>query len=194
MVWRNISETVGLLMSKKTHTTAVVIIPPVDVWPPIQAIRREHDRHARRWMPHINLIYPFRPKEEFEILAEQFSRVCEGIEPFEVTLKEFFSYRHNHDCYTLWLAPEPKDALVRLQTALWSVVPDCDDVRKSKNGFTPHLSIGQALGETAMLKLLNALQTSWRMISFVLCEVCLICRGNPPDDVFRVACTVSLGR
>ena len=52
--------------AKKTHKTAVVIIPPEDVWDPIQKIREKYDRQFRRWMPHITLIYPFRPFEEFE--------------------------------------------------------------------------------------------------------------------------------
>ncbi|MFN3533699.1 MAG: 2'-5' RNA ligase family protein [Candidatus Brocadia sp.] len=174
--------------------TAVVVIPPPDLWPQIQAIRREYDRQARRWMPHITLIYPFRPREEFEFLAGQFSRVCEGIEPFEIKLKEFFFFRHHRDCYTLWLAPEPREALVRLQTLLLSVVPECDDVRTYEGGFTPHLSVGQAWGQMAMLKLLSMLQASWKPLVFNLNEVCLIYRGVPPDDVFRVAFTVSLGK
>jgi 2'-5' RNA ligase len=145
-------------------------------------------------MPHINLIYPFRPREEFEFLAGQFSRVCEGIKPFEMRLKEFFFFRHNQDCYTLWLAPEPKEALVELQTLLWSVVPDCDDVRKYAGGFTPHLSVGQVQGEAVLVKLLNALHARWHTISFISSEISLIWRGNPPDDVFRVAFTVHLGK
>ena len=40
---------------QKTHQSAVVLIPPREVWAPIQAIRREHDRHLRRWMPHVTL-------------------------------------------------------------------------------------------------------------------------------------------
>lgn len=174
--------------------TAVVVIPPLDLWPPIQAIRHEHDRQARRWMPHINLIYPFRPREEFEFLAGQFSRVCKGIEPFEIKLKEFFFFRHGQDCYTLWLVPEPKETLIKLQALLWSVVPDCDEGRTYEGGFTPHLSVGQARGQTAMLRLLNMLQVSWKTLVFTVNEVSLIWRGNPPNDVFRVVCTVRLGK
>lgn len=145
-------------------------------------------------MPHITLIYPFRPREEFEFLAEQFSRVCESIGTFKITLKEFFFFRHNRDCCTLWLAPEPKDALVRLQRILQGVVPDCDDAGKYEGGFTPHLSVGQALGvEAAVLKLLNLFQTSWKTMSFPLNEVSFIWSDNPPNDVFRVVCTVRLG-
>ncbi len=48
-------------MAGVTYTTGLVVIPPEAAWPPIQAIRAEHDRKLRRWMPHITLIYPFLP-------------------------------------------------------------------------------------------------------------------------------------
>ena len=44
-------------MDSATHTTAVVVIPPDDAWPPIQALRQRYDRQFRRWMPHITLLY-----------------------------------------------------------------------------------------------------------------------------------------
>jgi hypothetical protein len=44
-----------------THHTVIAVVPPEQVWGPIQDIRRRHDRqHIRRWMPHVNLLYPFR--------------------------------------------------------------------------------------------------------------------------------------
>lgn len=74
------------------------------------------------------------------------------------------------------------------------MVPDCDDAGKYEGGFTPHLSVGQALGvEAAVLKLLNLFQTSWKTMSFPLNEVSFIWSDNPPNDVFRVVCTVRLG-
>jgi 2'-5' RNA ligase len=182
-------------MSHKTYTTAVVLIPPLELWPPIQAIRHEHDRHSVRWvMPHITLLYPFRPRAEFATLAERFSRPCAEIEPFVVDLAEFRFFHHGRGSYTLWLAPEPKERIIRLQAALQSVVPDCDDVTHYPNSFTPHLSVGQVRRQTAMEQLRAALQTTWQPVSFTVGQVSLIWRGEPPDDVFRVIHTVAVGR
>ena len=80
-------------MDRKTYTTAVVLIPPAELWEPIQVIRRLHDRHFQRWMPHITLLYPFRAREEFAALAEHFSVVCRAIEPFRIELEEMRFFR-----------------------------------------------------------------------------------------------------
>ena len=101
-------------METKTHKTALVVIPPDQAWGPIQAIRREHDRNIHRWMPHITLLYPFRPVEQFDVLADSLARVCATMDPFEITLAEFRFFRHNSRSFTLWLAPDPRP-LQRLQ-------------------------------------------------------------------------------
>jgi 2'-5' RNA ligase len=180
-------------MRRKTYTTAVVLIPPAEVWPTIQAIRQLHDRHFERWMPHITLLYPFRARHEFGALAERFAAVCEGLEPFRVEFAELRCFRHRGESFTLWLAPEPKAALVRLQAFLGSIVPDCDDVTRHREGFTPHLSVGQVRGERQMLALKEALQAAWQPIQFSAREISLIWRGEPPDDVFRVGRIVRVG-
>jgi 2'-5' RNA ligase len=182
-------------MSNKTYTTAVVLIPPPEVWPPIQAIRRQHDRHQVRWvMPHITLLYPFRPRQEFVTLAARFARPCREIEPFMVELAELRFFHHGRGSYTLWLAPEPREGVVQLQAALQSMVTDCDDVTRYPNGFTPHLSVAQVRGQAAMEQLRAALHRTWQPVSFPVQQVSLIWRNAPPDDVFRVSHTVTVGR
>jgi RNA 2',3'-cyclic 3'-phosphodiesterase len=180
-------------MARKTYTTAVVLIPPAELWEPIQVIRRLHDRHIQRWMPHITLLYPFRAREEFAAPAEQFSVVCRGVEPFRVELVELRLFRHRQESYTLWFAPEPRKALVHLQALVGNLVPDCDDVARHRDGFTPHLSIGQVRGERQMVALKEQLQTVWQPIAFRAHEISLIWRRDPPDDVFRIGQTVRLG-
>jgi 2'-5' RNA ligase len=178
----------------KTHSTAVVLIPSPDIWAPIQAIRQVHDRRFHRWMPHITLLYPFRPYAEFAALAPQFAALCEGTEPFPLTLTEIRYFRHRGDHYTLWAAPEPKEALVTLQAALEAIVPECHDVSRHPQGFTPHLSLGQVKGAAHMRAVQEALQAAWRPLTFTAEEVSLIWRREPPDDMFRIGQRVRLGR
>lgn len=179
-------------MNAKTYTTAVVIIPPESIWPPIQALRQQHDRNVRRWMPHITLLYPFRPREAFAGLIAPLSQACASLAPFDVTFSTVSVFQHGRSSATVWLAPEPVAPIIALQTALWRVVPDCDDTRR-RDGFTPHLSVGQSRGQGAGAKLRNALQVDWEPLTFTVTEVCLISRGEPPDDVFRVDSSVRIG-
>jgi 2'-5' RNA ligase len=98
-------------------------------------------------MPHITLVYPFRPKSIFAALIEPLTAACSEHSPFEVELATLRSFRHRSS-YTVWLAPEPREALVRLQMALGLIVPDCEKVRRHAGGFTPHLSVKRAFGRT----------------------------------------------
>src|SRR3954447_14785274 len=107
-------------MAEVTHKTALVVIPPGWAWPPIQAIRAEHDRKVGRWMPHITLVYPFLPAGEFERAAVRLAAACEALPPFELRLARFDTFRHHRDSYTVWLKPEPEEPLIALQRAVRS--------------------------------------------------------------------------
>lgn len=183
-------------MTTKTLQTAVVLVPPEEAWEPIQAIRREHDHQFRRWMPHVTLLYPFRTREQFDQVEGPLREAAKQIEPFELRLMEFRRFHHGRGHYTLWLAPEPTEGMVRLQSALQSAVPDCDTVSRYRAGFTPHLSVGQVRRAKVLARLEAELQAAWTAqggLSFVAREVSLIWRGPPPDDLFRVDRTINLG-
>lgn len=175
-----------------THKAAVVAIPPEDAWSPIQAIREERDQGFQRWMPHITLLYPFWPHCEFEAAATRLAQACQTMAPFEVTLASFDVFRHGTGSYTLWLAPEPKEALIALQTALWRAFPDCDDTRRFPGGFTPHLSVGQVRDQEGVGELVRAMGSEWTPITFQVSTVSMIWRDDPPHDVFRVARSIPL--
>ena len=180
-------------MVAKSHETAAVLIPLEDCWEPIQVIRRAHDRHMRRWMPHVTLLYPFRPREQFDHVTTEMHKACRHVEPFEVHLADFRHFHHGRGRYTLWLAPEPRGALVCLQAALESAVPDCNDASRRPAGFTPHLSVGQVRGDDALKTLIAKLQASWKPLHFQADRVSLIWRAKPPDDVFQVDRQIKLG-
>lgn len=180
-------------MSAKTHTTAVVLVPPMELWPPIQAIRERHDRKVRRWMPHITLLYPFAPPAAFAEVAPVLEAACASVAPFAITLARFEVFSHGRRGATLYLAPEPAEPLIELQIRLWEQLPAYDDTRRHSQGFTPHLSVGQARSPAEARALCSALAASWQPLSFTAGAVQLIWRREPPDDIFRVAHTFALG-
>jgi len=179
-------------MGDLTYTTAIVVIPPQDAWPAIQAIRTKHDAKVRRWMPHITLVYPFLPVSEFQAAQERLAIVCRDVPAFEVELTEFRTFRHRRGNSTIWLAPKPDAGLIELQAVVQrSALGDHFEGRRHA-GFQPHMSVGQVQGKAGMLRLVADLQAAWQPVRFAVSGVSLIWRGEPPDDVFRVAATVPL--
>lgn len=164
-------------MSRKIHHTAVAIVPPEGLWEPIQAIRREHDRQIHRWMPHINLLYPFRPQDEFAAMTPNLVTACAAVTSFGITLGEFRFFRHGSGRCTLWLAPEPVEVLRELQAALQTVCPDCDDLSRFASDFTPHLSVGQFPSRRDCEQIREQLQASRQPVRFVLTDVAVLTRS-----------------
>ena len=176
----------------KSYKTAVVAIPPDHLWGPVQGRRKQYDRHYRRWMPHITLLYPFRPVSAFEQVVPPLAKACRSLEPFEVHLTRFDLFAHSRRNATVYLVPEPARPLKVLQKALLEIVPDCDDVTRFAGGFIPHLSVGQTRSQEAHA-LCTRWQASWQPLSWTLAHVYLIWRNEPPDDVFRIGPVLSLG-
>ncbi len=179
-------------MSQKTYKTAVVLIPPDNTWPAIQAIREKYDCHVHRWMPHITLLYPFRPKEQFELILPFFQAALKETAPFSLTLQNFRFFTQRRG-YTLWLKPKPTQPLETLQSSLQQCTPDCDDVHKHKNGFTPHLTLGQFPKHESMEERMTSFQEDWLPMHFQVKSVHLLWREDPPNDRFQIAHTLSLG-
>jgi 2'-5' RNA ligase len=162
----------------------LAVVPPQEAWGPIQAIRVKHDRQVRRWPPHINLLYPFYPPERFDEALPRLIEACGRITPFAVTLAEFRYFRHSSRKATLWLAPEPREALVRLQAALQAACPDCNDLSRFAAGFTPHLSVGQAGSAEEARRLQDAFQRAWEPLRLELSAVALLRRQQ--DTPFAI--------
>ena len=177
----------------KTHKTAIVAIPPDNVWEPIQKIRRIHDRKMGRWMPHITLIYPFCPETEFAAAAKELTVACKKLRTIEATLSTFESFSHGKGHFTVWLKPEPTRPLLDLHAAVWTPISYEQDFEPRLGRFTPHLSVGQVRGRAERDRLVEQLQASWTPLTFQLAEVHLISREHSPDDAFQVIQTIRLG-
>ncbi|MFX1464171.1 MAG: 2'-5' RNA ligase family protein [Promethearchaeota archaeon] len=176
----------------KVYSSAVVVIPPLDKWDPIQEIRKLYDRQINRWMPHITLLYPFRPENEYFTIVKEFSERCKTIKPFEIKLNQINYFNHGKQRYTLWLNPEPTELITNLQSKILELVPDCNDVNKYKHGFKPHLSIGQIQGKNKLLEIIENLQKNWKTIHFLLNEVYFISREKSKTSKFEIKKQIKL--
>jgi|GEM_PF-2261928 len=167
---------------RPVYQSAVVIIPPDELLPEIQAIRQCYDTRFYRWMPHINLIYGFIPESHFTDAVEIITPSLAQLQPFTVSLAGFDTFKHSKSS-TAWLRPvaQPETALHELQTELQSLFPQCDEQSaKSASGFTPHLSVGQfSSPQDAFTKL-----PQWHPVNFTVDSIALISRrGNEPFEV-----------
>jgi poly(A) polymerase len=171
--------------STLVHHTALVIIPPEDQWGPIQALRKKHDARFQRWMPHLTLLYPFVPEEDFETAEALLIDALQGVEPFEVTLSGLGHFEHRANA-TVWLRSEarPSEALAALHAKLVAALPEC--AGSAHGGFTPHLTVGQVPLSEDVAQVIAPWQRGLRPLKFTVGELCLIRRkGDTPFEVIR---------
>lgn len=137
-----------------TYKTAIALLPPSSITSPIEAVRSVHDKHFKRWPPHINLIYPFlaSPLEPpdgtsprlSQAIRARLEKAVSEIRAFQVSLVADppGTFTHSRTSTTVWLGPVPDKNVRELQTALQVEFAECDGDQRA---FTPHLSLGQAL-------------------------------------------------
>lgn len=175
----------------KSVYSAIAIIPPEEIWGPIQAIRSRYDRRYTRWMPHITLIFPFAPPGQIDERIPVIREALQKLSPFDIELREFRYFQHPTGSATIWLAPEPAEPLRELHAALLKVLPEYDDQLRPSGVFVPHLSVGQAPTWTEAERLAREFQAGWNPLRFRVDHVSVLTRG--PETPFKEMLRIPLG-
>jgi len=182
----------------KVHKSAVCIIPLRNVWPVIQSLRCLNDKSFLRWMPHVNLLYPFWEDcgDSFVEASKRIEKALSSVQPFEVSLSRLNHFSHRSYC-TVWAGLDDDTGVTNLQSALAEAFPDCNDLgydpSRNIERFCPHLSLAN-VGITAerVEAWKQEKQGGWPGVRFEVREVALISRSGF-DDPFVTRIVVPLG-
>jgi poly(A) polymerase len=156
--------------------SACALVPPQSLWPAIQKIRQQYDPAYSRWMPHINLFYPFFSEAFLDEVSQRLLPLFKEIPPFHLRLKRFHFFQHRQNC-TLWLVPEsdPPDALETLYQRLLSHLPP--SLQEPPFPFTPHLTVAK-VSEKERKSLLEQLSQEWKPLEGEINALSFLCRGK----------------
>jgi len=174
------------------HSSTLAIVPPDEVWEPIQQARKEvRDAGLLRWPPHCNLIYPFVPPKHYGKVLGGFGRALAAVEPFDITLSQFEAF-HRKTSSVLWLKPETSvpGVIDEVHRAL------AEEFSTTNNtpwrGFTPHFTISHFESREACDEAAARLGEWWQPITFHVDQIHVMSRKGPVKP-FTLRYRVRLG-
>eukprot|EP01084_Bolivina_argentea_P038732 71625_1 len=183
--------------SAESVESALCFIPPQHLWTQIQDIRRHYDPAYVRWMPHMNIFFPFVDHRYFGAIAAFIQKeIIETLKfkPFDVCFERFDVFDHirnrigvqskgDMQIETMFLKPnkDAMDKMCHLFEYLKQFWPNY--ARQHIGGYTPHCTVGKfTIEDMSYYKM--QFQSRWSKREWKCDAVYLIAReGNKPFTV-----------
>ena len=128
-------------MTEVTTALSIILQDPADVQR-VDEIRSKHDRAYPRWMPHINLLFPFVPQDQFADIEARLQPVLEQLEPVEILLDQVSHFKQKKQA-TVHLKPSNPDHQQALQTLYQIVRTTLPEIPVKRDEFNAHLTLAQ---------------------------------------------------
>lgn len=186
-------EALDLNQLRTTVHTACTITLPESNAEQVQVIRQKADKSFERWMPHINVMYPFVPATHFAYFAMLARETLDQLAPFETQLTTFETFTHAKS-HTVWLDPQPNHPIKAVQQHLEEHADVCKQHRAQRHmNYQPHMSVAQfaRTQHDQMRQHIQKWQSDWSPERFVVGDVALIQRTEKAP--FHVTYRLPLG-
>eukprot|EP01080_Neovahlkampfia_damariscottae_P005780 gene5780-9601_t len=149
-----------------SFSSSIVSMPPPEFWKQFVDIKKNHmnPKIKRPPFPHVTLIQPFLPYNEFSKAAKILTEKLSNFKSFTVEISTFEIFK-NKSSSTLYLNPiaEPKDAYEELFSIVKNVFGDC---LKDNFSFNAHIGVGYFNDHNKAKDLQKKYQKDWRPMKF----------------------------
>lgn len=135
----------------------------------VNEIRSKYDKSFLRWMPHINLLFPFVNEEQFDKVINILQPILLNIDSFNINMNEIGYFSQGKDKITVHIKSSNDDKLQELYNIICLNLPqELKELITAKHyhKFNPHLTIGQ-FSKSNKLSTLNELKL-WLGDGFIL--------------------------
>ena len=166
-------------------TTALTLVIPTEFHAAVNKIRSKYDRAFPRWMPHMNFIFPFVPREKFDDVKARLEVALANFPKFQVKLNQLNKFNQKQGNVTFHLATNDQHALDGLFNVVKTTLPEIPIKHPT---FKAHLTLGQCKSKdfnAVSSEVNSAIDPS--NFAFTVDSICIIARskedGTAPFDV-----------
>ncbi|PTB80822.1 hypothetical protein M440DRAFT_1389022 [Trichoderma longibrachiatum ATCC 18648] len=131
-----------------SHDTALCLIPPPQLWQPINTLRSLNDEKFTKWPPHVTLVYPFVMPEALPEVTEALCRSQIGPQDddISISLEEPGVFSHRRRSKTVFIRPNPGPDTERL-SGLRDRIHRFLGWPRGRD-FQPHMTLAQSEDDT----------------------------------------------